>query len=208
MNSVKVRDIIPPEKIDSYVPMEGPVYYSYDTRNFVLNPMTDEKGERQNWITSRLMYQWRQLVYFREIKGLTMASLPASESVDRKRDNDRDERMAEITAEWVLLENSLCASALGLSDPKEAKYIKTLPICEKLKIIAIQDRLNGFDLIQHLAKIENEIEKHKAFTEAHQKIVEERAEFLAQMKYEEKIKLEKKGPKNAKKPSRGIPGQL
>jgi hypothetical protein len=209
---MKTKDILPPETIKPYSPTEGPILYTFNERNFTLNPAKDDEG-RKNWMVSRMMYQWRQLVHFRHAKALVIGALPASDVVDRGRDNERDERINEIISEWVQLENCLVASALNLSDPKEASWIKSLPVQEKLKIISYQDRLNGFDLISHLAEIEIQIDKHKKFTKEYQEIIEQKAEWLAEVKYQDKLRLEAEEKKrleevkSAKKSSRTLPRQ-
>lgn len=165
--------------------IEGPISWVVNGRNFTMTADVDtkEKQALTNWMTERLMYQWRKLVLFQKIESTVVGSIPNSlvdiELQERKRrDNDRDEYLYTLTGEWVTLENVLVAHALRLEDPNEAEFIRSISGVDKLKIINIQDRLNGFDVIQKMTEIKNMHALSARLQEVQDKQVEEKAKHL------------------------------
>lgn len=137
-------------------------------RMFVLNAM-DEEDSKQ-WASARYWFHWRQLVCFKGIKATVVGAVPAKRS--KKSDKERDQRLDELTGEWITLGNTLVACALGLLDDPDngAGFVKTLSFGEKMKIITHQDQLNGLNILTEIAHMDNVRAAHERLQKAKEKI--------------------------------------
>lgn len=190
-----------PKPID---PLEGPIKWTVCGLNFTLSANVDtaESKELSNWMTNRLMYQWRKLVIFNKIEatliGATAVDENQSTAIKKKKDSERDAYLKELTGDWLLLENVLVASALKITDPKHSQWIKSIPGLEKLKIINLQDRLNGFDVIQKMMEIKNFHDSAKRVQDLQEKQAEERAKQILEENKEKSVSPVSSKPRGSK----------
>lgn len=173
------------KELPPWEPLTGPIPYTVGKRNFTLQTAVDADGNsdkpRGDWIAERLMMEWRRMVTFNGMKGTLLKAYSAARNFrDPERDNQHDEYLYNLAHEFVQLENALVAKALWLNEPKDAEFVRNIEPVEKMKIIAIQDRLNNFDIIRRMMEIDNlraEAERRKILQE---KAAEERAKQIAQ----------------------------
>lgn len=110
----------------------------------------------KEWVELRLATYYRQIIVFRKISAKVQSG-SLSRNKDERLLTDND--LSEIAHEWITLSNYLTAIALGFNvdNPKddESEIIKSLSENEKTKIIMIQDKVNGLDMLSILAEIDN-----------------------------------------------------
>lgn len=173
------------KEIPLFEPLTGPINVTFGKRNFVMDTHRSASGDvdtpRGDWIAERLMMEWRRMVTFEGMKGTLLKSFnSARNKQDSQADNDHDEYFYKLAHEWVQLENVLVARALQLNEPRDAEFVRTLDPLDKLKIIGIQDRLNGFDIVRRMMEIQNIKEEAERRKKLQEKLIEERAKQIAQ----------------------------
>lgn len=176
-------------------PLKGPIKWIYAKQNFTLISDTSDDA-RTKWIAARLSYEWRKVVIFNQLKATVIGAVPACKKPSVAKDNERDKYIHQLTADWISLENQLVHYALRFHQPlceneqekearilREAEIVKSEDGHKKLETIAIQDRLNGFDIIQKMMEISNATRAAEALNNFKDRELEERAELLALEKY-------------------------
>lgn len=174
---------------------------SIDGKNYPVSAM--EQSEAEEWMSLRVSTHWRQLVLFRQLSSKVNSAF----SLDKDDRNKLDEDIHSLTRQWITLNNILVSKSLGFDTSNLTKeqidLVHSLDENSKIKILAIQDRLNGLDLINVLADIDSKLSK------ARKEIVEKEKEEIKAIQQEERsrslnkrveeyIKAKKKTKKNKK----------
>ena len=165
---------------------------SVNDREFIISGMNDEFS--QQWTTSRLMSYWRNLVISRQIKAKI-----SEVGISSDKENERDEFLNRLSGEWITLNNVLVAQALRITDPLEAEFVKNLDFIGKNQILSIQDKLNGLDILNELAKVDNALRTSQIMQEAIEKAALEQKEEEISRPRKLSKKIGKKTKKKAKK---------
>lgn len=131
---------------------------SVNGRDFTFKSMGGE--EAHNWMSMRLMSWWRQIFTFRKLRANVYfgAFCAGEDSIENENDIKEklptDDRLAKICSDFLSIQNHLVAKALGIYNPEESVFVRTLGLHEKNMILAIQDKLNGMDIVKLLESYE------------------------------------------------------
>lgn len=192
-HSVPPKNIIFAEKPEDLKPLEGPIKWTVGGRNFILeahrgeeidpNDTSKLRDQAKHWGDLRLLYQWRKVVVFKNIDAIILGA-EAALKVDPSQPtiDSIDDRLIQVHGEWLQLENSLVAYALKITELVDVNFIRSMPQLEKHKIIALQDRLNGHDMINHLREWENYYAQMRALQDQEENKAEERAALVEEAK--------------------------
>lgn len=191
--SAPPKKIIFAQKPEELKPIEGPVQWTILGRNFTLEAHRGEeidpedttklRDRAKHWGDLRLMYQWRKVVVFKNIDALVLGAEAAIRVEPTQATIDTiDDRLCQVHAEWLQLENVLVAYALKLTALVDVNWVKSIPQVEKHKVIGLQDRLNGHDMINHLREWENYYSQMRALQDQEENKAETRATHVEEAK--------------------------
>jgi hypothetical protein len=179
------------------VPFEIP--YSTNGRKFVLRRM--DGPETAEWLSLRLAAWWRQIYIFRKIRnnvflGAFTAGKESTDEVNTKEEailsglekKGTDDKLFELSAEWLTVTNHLVARALGIHTANDGPFVKQLHEYEKSMILASQDKLNGLDMISIFEKQEREFAAQKALPVKSQPVAGKKLEKKLNKKIKEFVK--------------------
>lgn len=127
---------------------------SIDKVKYNIHPMHGDM--LREWMEIRLATYYRQIIIFRNISAKVHSGSLSKNKEDRL---NFDKELSEVAHEWITLSNYLTAISLGFSvdnpEESETEIVKSLSENEKTKIIMIQDKVNGLDMLSVLAEIDS-----------------------------------------------------
>lgn len=150
-----------------------------DGQSYPVVGMSEKPG--QVWMELRMMAHWRQIVLFRQINSKILGAIHTD--ADKRSDIDGD--IANLTREWITINNHLVVQALGFDlenlTEEAVNLVTGLSEPEKAKIIILQDKMNGLDILKKLAEVSNDIAKAQPMITAAAKdeVIKEERESMA-----------------------------
>lgn len=130
-----------------------------DEKPYLLVSMSDETGSE--WLRYRLYCHYRQIICFSKQSSIMSSAALQSASLKPEDIAEYNIQLDHLTEEWITINNVSCAISIkhgnpSFDDAAIISLVKSLSTKEKNTLIAIQDKLNGLDIIKELAAKQDE----------------------------------------------------